>query len=310
MSSLLPLPWPTHMADDHPGQHRNPYNPVVELYFLPPGQGPPASSSGSSPATYPPPSSTANSSAPSPHPALERASSSPCHNRLCKSDPGAVAGVVTDGAYVLVACAGLIIWFRFRGVRLRRADGLLEIPASEMVRAPRGFSYRTLKSATRNFDSSRIIGHGAFGTVYKGVIAETGAVVAVKRCSNESGGQGKAEFLSELSIIGALRHRNLVQLLGWCHQKGEILLVYEFMPNGSLDKALFLPEPVLPSPAGERAVVVVESAGGRANGCGSAGARERQETEREASDDHDQRKLKPIKKRLLSFLDDPPLGHS
>ncbi|XP_031486502.1 L-type lectin-domain containing receptor kinase VIII.1-like [Nymphaea colorata] len=210
------------------------------------GQGPPASSSGTSPTTYPPPSSTGNSSAPSPHPAPDRASSSPCHNRLCKSDPGAVAGVVTAGAFVLVACAGLIIWFRFRGVRLRRADGLLEIPASEMVRAPREFSYRTLKSATRNFDSSRIIGHGAFGTVYKGVIAETGAVVAVKRCSNESGGQGKAEFLSELSIIGALRHRNLVQLLGWCHQKGEILLVYEFMPNGSLDKALFLPAPMLP----------------------------------------------------------------
>ncbi|XP_031481067.1 L-type lectin-domain containing receptor kinase VIII.1-like [Nymphaea colorata] len=203
-----------------------------------------------------------------------------------------------------------------------------------MVRAPREFSYRTLKSATRNFDCSRIIGHGAFGTVYKGVIAETGAVVAVKRCSNESGGQGKAEFLSELSIIGALRHRNLVQLLGWCHQKGrlvgsvgwpvsEILLVYEFMPNGSLDKALFLPAPVLPwrhrrrilagvashdsggggrrleseqrwwwrSPAGERAAVVVESERRRESEwlwwwrAESAGARERQET-REARDEN------------------------
>ncbi|CAN6470847.1 unnamed protein product [Victoria cruziana] len=223
-------------------------------------QAPPASSGGTSPTDYPPPTSTANSSAPSPHPESDSASHSPCHNRLCKSDAGAVAGVVTAGAFVLVACAGVVIWFRVRGVRLRRADVLAEIPASEMVRAPREFSYRTLKSATRNFDSSRIIGHGAFGTVYKGVIPESGAVVAVKRCSNESGGQGKAEFLSELSIIGAVRHRNLVQLLGWCHQKGEILLVYEFMPNGSVDKALFLPAPVLPWRHRRRILVGVASA--------------------------------------------------
>lgn len=76
------------------------------------------------------------------------------------------------------------------------------------------------------------------GLFTRKIVPETGALVEVNRCSY-SGGQGRAEFLSELSIIGTLRHRNLVQLHGWCQEKGEILLVYDFMPNGSLDKALF-----------------------------------------------------------------------
>ncbi|KAF2312083.1 hypothetical protein GH714_028001 [Hevea brasiliensis] len=111
---------------------------------------------------------------------------------------------------------------------------------------PREFSYKELRSATRCFNANRIIGHGAFGTVYKGILPETGDIVAVKRCSHNS--QGKNEFLSELSIIGTLRHRNLVRLQGWCHEKGEILLVYDLMPNGSLDKALFEARTPLPWP--------------------------------------------------------------
>ncbi|KAI3986198.1 hypothetical protein MKX01_004342 [Papaver californicum] len=104
-----------------------------------------------------------------------------------------------------------------------------------------------------------IIGHGAFGTVYKGVMPETGSMIAVKRC-RQSSGQGKAEFLSELSIIGTLRHRNLVTLQGWCHEKGEILLVYDFMPDGSLDKALFEAKSPLPWPNRKRVLMGVASA--------------------------------------------------
>ena len=70
-------------------------------------------------------------------------------------------------------------------------------------------------------------------------------MVAVKRCTNNNGGQGRAEFISELSIIAGLRHRNLVKLQGWCREKGEILLVYDYMPNGSLDKALYEPVELL-----------------------------------------------------------------
>ncbi|GAY62341.1 hypothetical protein CUMW_217030 [Citrus unshiu] len=82
------------------------------------------------------------------------------------------------------------------------------------------------------------LGQGGFGGVYKGFFRETNSYIAVKRVSQGSK-QGIKEYASEVKIISRLRHRNLVQLLGWCHEKKELLLVYEFMPNGSLDSHLF-----------------------------------------------------------------------
>uniref|UniRef100_A0A452XU80 non-specific serine/threonine protein kinase n=1 Tax=Aegilops tauschii subsp. strangulata TaxID=200361 RepID=A0A452XU80_AEGTS len=121
--------------------------------------------------------------------------------------------------------------------------------AAAMARSPREFSYKELSAATRGFDASRVIGNGAFGVVYKGIVPDTGAMVAVKRCTNANadGAQARAEFLSELSIIAGLRHRNLLRLQGWCYEKGEILLVYDYMRNGSLDRTLFdASSPALP----------------------------------------------------------------
>nr|XP_043612100.1 L-type lectin-domain containing receptor kinase VIII.1-like [Erigeron canadensis] len=159
---------------------------------------------------------------------------SKCHNELCKKNAGAVAGVVTAGAFFLALCAVLLIWVYSKKFKKPKRQELL---VSGIFKSPKEFTYKELKLATRCFDPTRVIGHGAFGTVYRGVL-DTGDVVAIKRCSH-SGDEGKAEFLSELSIIGTLRHRNLLRLQGWCHEKGEIMLVYELMPNGSLDKALF-----------------------------------------------------------------------
>ncbi|KAL4341606.1 hypothetical protein GQ457_08G007740 [Hibiscus cannabinus] len=107
---------------------------------------------------------------------------------------------------------------------------------AEILAGPREFSYKELYAATRGFHSSRIIGRGAFGNVYKAAFASSGSVSAVKRSRHSS--EGKTEFLAELSIIAGLRHKNLVQLQGWCAEKGELLLVYELMPNGSLDTVL------------------------------------------------------------------------
>ncbi|XP_072996041.1 L-type lectin-domain containing receptor kinase VIII.1-like [Typha latifolia] len=160
----------------------------------------------------------------------------------------AIAGAATAGAFVVASFAGLLFWVFTRRVKsAQKFDNLAA--AAEIMKTPREFSYRELSNATMGFDSSRIIGHGAFGTVYKGIIPENGAMVAVKRCIQNSGdmAQGRAEFLSELSIIAGLRHRNLLPLQGWCHEKGEILLVYDFMLHSSLDKALFDPNsPPLP----------------------------------------------------------------
>ncbi|XP_026390986.1 L-type lectin-domain containing receptor kinase IX.1-like [Papaver somniferum] len=107
---------------------------------------------------------------------------------------------------------------------------------------PRRFSYKELVDATSNFDDRGKLGQGGFGAVYKGSLSDMN--VAVKRISKESQ-QGKREYQSEVRIISRLRHRNLVQLIGWCHERNELLLVYEFMPNKSLDKHLFQGENVL-----------------------------------------------------------------
>ncbi|KAG9151480.1 hypothetical protein Leryth_015085 [Lithospermum erythrorhizon] len=103
---------------------------------------------------------------------------------------------------------------------------------------PHRYSYGELKKATRGFRDKELLGFGGFGKVYKGTLPNTKTQVAVKRINNESK-QGLHEFISEIATIGRLRHRNLVQLLGWCRKRVDLLLVYEFMPNGSLDKYLF-----------------------------------------------------------------------
>ncbi len=101
---------------------------------------------------------------------------------------------------------------------------------------PRIFTLKELTAATKQFSGEELLGRGAFGSVYKGTL-EDGSVVAVKQIAQDSH-QNEREFLAEVSIISRIRHRNLVQLQGWCHEKGSLLLVYEYMPNGSLDKLL------------------------------------------------------------------------
>lgn len=103
------------------------------------------------------------------------------------------------------------------------------------------FTYKDLYVATKGFKKLELIGVGGFGEVYKGVLPSTSIPVAVKRVSHDSQ-QGMKEFVAEISTLGRFKHRNLVQLLGYCRRKGELLLVYEYMPNGSLDKFLFSKE--------------------------------------------------------------------
>ncbi|XP_039137066.1 L-type lectin-domain containing receptor kinase SIT2-like [Dioscorea cayenensis subsp. rotundata] len=108
----------------------------------------------------------------------------------------------------------------------------------EQEYGPHRFSYKELYQATDGFKEEYFLGFGGFGSVYKGVLPTTKAEVAVKKVSHESR-QGIREFVAEVVSLGQLRHRNLVNLLGYCRRKTELILVYEFMPNGSLDKYLF-----------------------------------------------------------------------
>ncbi|WVZ54921.1 hypothetical protein U9M48_005657 [Paspalum notatum var. saurae] len=102
---------------------------------------------------------------------------------------------------------------------------------------PPSFTYKNLLAATNGFSDKMLLGRGGFGSVYKGVLPISKHMAAIKRVSPESR-QGMKEFVAEIIILGHLRHRNLVQLLGYCRHKQQLLLVYDYMPNGSLDSYL------------------------------------------------------------------------
>ncbi|KAH9686261.1 L-type lectin-domain containing receptor kinase SIT2 [Citrus sinensis] len=108
----------------------------------------------------------------------------------------------------------------------------------EVEYGARRFRYSELYSATKGFREKNLVGSGGFGKVYRGVIPSTGLEVAIKRVAHNSR-QGMKEFVAEITSMGRLRHRNLVQLHGWCRRQDELLLVYDYVPNGSLDKLLF-----------------------------------------------------------------------
>lgn len=120
--------------------------------------------------------------------------------------------------------------------RKRKFSELLE--DWELDYGPHRFKYKDLYVATNGFKEKDLLGSGGFGRVYKGVLPKSKLEIAVKRVSHESR-QGMKEFVAEIVSLGRLRHRNLVQLLGYCRRKGELLLVYDYMKNGSLDKYLF-----------------------------------------------------------------------
>ncbi|KAJ8430821.1 hypothetical protein Cgig2_034148 [Carnegiea gigantea] len=100
------------------------------------------------------------------------------------------------------------------------------------------YSYKDIQKATQNFTT--ILGEGSFGPVYKATMP-TGGVVAVKVLASNSS-QGEKEFQTEVSLLGRLHHRNLVNLVGYCVDKGQHMLVYEYMSNGSLEKLLYSEE--------------------------------------------------------------------
>ncbi|KAF7074061.1 hypothetical protein CFC21_078972 [Triticum aestivum] len=109
---------------------------------------------------------------------------------------------------------------------------------------PRRYRYAELAAATGNFAENQRIGQGGFGWVYRGFLNNDGAGrhVAVKALSSDSSAQGRKEFEAEVKTTTRLSHRNIVQLLGWCEcRDGGLLLVYELVPGGNLDKRLHSP---------------------------------------------------------------------
>ncbi|KAL8233994.1 hypothetical protein R6Q59_020094 [Mikania micrantha] len=102
----------------------------------------------------------------------------------------------------------------------------------------RRFSLEEIKAATCNFDKALVIGMGGFAKVYKGVINDGAKTVAIKRMSSRSQ-EGALDFWMEIQMIWRLRHNHLVSLIGYCDDGNEMILVYEYMPHGTLAEHLF-----------------------------------------------------------------------
>ncbi|XP_048140974.1 L-type lectin-domain containing receptor kinase IX.1-like isoform X1 [Rhodamnia argentea] len=155
-----------------------------------------------------------------------------------------------SGSFVLLILALAFIWFRRRSKRKgtymsEEEDDLAIDEEFEQVPGPKKFYYKDLVAATDNFAMERLLGEGGFGRVYEGYLTSVNDRVAIKKISPGSR-QGIKEYATEVKTISRLRHRNLVQLIGWCHEKKELLLIYEYMSNGSLDSHLFKERTFLP----------------------------------------------------------------
>ncbi|CAN7027911.1 unnamed protein product [Brassica oleracea var. botrytis] len=145
---------------------------------------------------------------------------------------GTVTGVIV-GLGLLGLFAGAVIFI----IRKRSKGYTDDEELLNMDVKPYTFTYSELKSATQDFDPANKLGEGGFGSIYKGTLND-GREIAVKVLSVGSR-QGKGQFVAEIIAISAVMHRNLVKLYGCCFEKHHRLLVYEYLPNGSLDYALF-----------------------------------------------------------------------
>ncbi|XP_031276357.1 receptor-like serine/threonine-protein kinase SD1-8 [Pistacia vera] len=143
----------------------------------------------------------------------------------------------------IIFCMFLLGLLVYKAWKKTRSKGKEEVQTSinmenrkEDIEVPL-FDLATIVAATNNFSHANMIGEGGFGPVYKGTLLD-GQEIAVKRLSKKSG-QGLEEFKNEVELIGKLQHRNLVALVGGCIEGDERMLIYEYMPNKSLDYFIF-----------------------------------------------------------------------
>ena len=141
-------------------------------------------------------------------------------------------------AIIVLAISGIVIYKScVFGYRNTSNNG--NIVLSDHDFAPRSFTYAELEKMTDDFKEE--LGRGSFGIVYKGAIGNGQKFVAVKRLQNFLVDRER-EFQTEMKVIGRTHHKNLIRLLGYCHDGPNRLLVYEYMSNGSLADILFTPE--------------------------------------------------------------------
>ncbi|KAG7617014.1 putative cysteine-rich receptor-like protein kinase 11 RLK-Pelle-DLSV family [Arabidopsis thaliana] len=155
---------------------------------------------------------------------------------------GISAGVVvaitvpTVIAILILLVLGFVLFRRRKSNQRTKTESESDISTTDSL----VYDFKTIEAATNKFSTSNKLGEGGFGAVYKGKLSN-GTDVAVKRLSKKSG-QGTREFRNEAVLVTKLQHRNLVRLLGFCLEREEQILIYEFVHNKSLDYFLFDPE--------------------------------------------------------------------
>ncbi|KAK9270335.1 hypothetical protein L1049_025914 [Liquidambar formosana] len=149
---------------------------------------------------------------------------------------GLAAFLVSVIAFLVIICLCMIKKTRPND---RRRSRECQIGRNQKYRVPERLSLAEIRSATEEFNQNRIIGEGASATVYKGSLSSGGAVAVKRFTQTDQIDSFSNPFTNEFgTMVGCLRHRNLVQLQGWCSEGNELVLVYEYLPNGSLDKIL------------------------------------------------------------------------
>ncbi|XP_059313434.1 leucine-rich repeat receptor protein kinase HPCA1-like isoform X1 [Lycium ferocissimum] len=161
------------------------------------------------------------------------------------SHTGIIIGASVGGAVLvlLTLCAGL---YAFRQRNIAKRAGHSSNPfeswdrdksgAVPQLKGARWFSFEEMRKCTNNFSESNCIGSGGYGKVYKATLT-AGEVVAIKRAQHGSM-QGAFEFKTEIELLSRIHHKNVVNLVGFCYEQGEQMLVYEYIPKGTLRESL------------------------------------------------------------------------
>ncbi|PON44860.1 Serine/threonine protein kinase [Parasponia andersonii] len=148
-----------------------------------------------------------------------------------------IAGVSFGATFIIMLLLALFIWWRYRHNQQIFFDVNEQYDPEVCLGHLRRYTFKELRAATDHFNSKNILGRGGFGIVYKGCLID-GTLVAVKRLKDYNTAGGEIQFQTEVEMISLAVHRNLLRLCGFCSTENERLLVYPYMPNGSVASRL------------------------------------------------------------------------
>ncbi|XWS69035.1 hypothetical protein CRYUN_Cryun04dG0145100 [Craigia yunnanensis] len=146
-------------------------------------------------------------------------------------------GASFGAAFFIILFIGLLVWWRYRRKQQIFFDVNEQYDPEVCLGHLKRYTFKELRAATDHFNSKKILGRGGFGIVYKGCLND-GTLVAVKRLKDYNIAGGEIQFQTEVETISLAVHRNLLRLSGFCTTENERLLVYPYMPNGSVASRL------------------------------------------------------------------------